>query len=847
MTVRLPKCWRFFYFLDLHKYLKDRKLLSLGLGVRISQYAYRGVNKRLEDGERMKKRKAFIPVCLVFAMLFTLVAGPAAFAALSFNEKTFTGAYGTFNGPTASVVYNGKLYVTDFYNGRVVEFDADTGNFLFEYGQTGSSDNQFNCPSGIAVDGSGFLYVADIYNNRIIKFKPNNGAITGWTTFGSGYNMPQGVTVKGTNVYVADTYNNRILKFSDLSGSSFVEIGSAGDANGKFMRPYDIAVDSFENIWVCDTFNNRVQKLDKNGVYIGKVTSNMCYGISVDKYDNIYVAERQNSVIKCIKAYATPIAFISTSSGFVRPIGTDVDSNDKLWVVDVNSGKVHYAQIQNPNIVPVTSAITLDIPASNTNDKLDVSSSVNLAGGVRSGILPAITINAHTSISTLPIQVEIPAGTTVTGPAGWTEEINVPTVKANNTVDPGTGNTVNSVIEIGFGSTLLTFDQAVKIVIPGKAGQQVGYSHGGGALTPITRVLTGNTQAIANAEIPAGGEGKIDVGADLVIWTKHFTLFATYTYTGGGGGGGGGVVQNKIPAAAPRIAGVDRFETAIAIAEQGWPNGADTVVLAYGYDFPDALAVAPLAKKLNAPILLTDKITLTSSTLAEIQKLKAKKIVLAGGTGVISQNIQDSLVAAYGQANVTRYGGESRYATAAAIAGALGNSTGKAIIVNGENGHYSDALAVSPYAAANGIPILFTRASALPAETSKVITDQKVTSTIVIGGEGAVSAGVLSQLPSAVRYGGENRYATSTTIINGLDFKYDKVFIVTGLNFPDALVAGNLAAYTQSPLLMVDKGLPDATKTFLTTNKASIKDMSIIGGQGAVSTSQVNEIQNTLK
>jgi len=294
-----------------------------------------------------------------------------------------------------------------------------------------------------------------------------------------------------------------------------------------------------------------------------------------------------------------------------------------------------------------------------------------------------------------------------------------------------------------------------------------------------------------------------------------------------------------------RLSGIDRFYTAISIAEQGWKAGADNIVLANAYSFPDALAAGPLAYKLNAPILLTDAATLTSSTLAEIQKLAPKKIILVGGTGVISQGIQDSLSAIYGKGNVIRYGGTDRYTTASSIAAALG-TTGRAVIANGENGHYADALTISTYAAHNGIPILFTQATRLPEATSRTLTNQKVNTTIVAGGEGVVSAAVFKQLDGATRYGGADRYATATAIAGGLNLNLNRVYVVTGLNFSDALVAGNLAAHSLSPLVMVDKGIPAATDTFLKANKAAISGLTIVGGQGVINTTQENTLRDIL-
>jgi len=55
-----------------------------------------------------------------------------------------------------------------------------------------------------------------------------------------------------------------------------------------------------------------------------------------------------------------------------------------------------------------------------------------------------------------------------------------------------------------------------------------------------------------------------------------------------------------------RLQGEDRYKTAIAISTAGWTT-SENVVLATGQNFPDALSATPLAKQLNAPILLVGK------------------------------------------------------------------------------------------------------------------------------------------------------------------------------------------------------------------------------------------------
>ena len=184
------------------------------------------------------------------------------------------------------------------------------------------------------------------------------------------------------------------------------------------------------------------------------------------------------------------------------------------------------------NNISVTdlSPVTFSVPSGVTDATLDVSALL-LAG---SGLIPAMTITADTSVGT--VTVVIPEGTTATGGAGWGGILNVPTVQPNSTVTIS-GGTVSSVVEIGFGDTLITFDKAVRILIPGKSGQRTGYSRSG-IFTEITTVCTDDTQATNNL-LSAGGDCKIDVGSDLVIWTKHFTKFSTYTTASSGGSSGG--------------------------------------------------------------------------------------------------------------------------------------------------------------------------------------------------------------------------------------------------------------------------------------------------------------------
>src|SRR5690606_2671706 len=97
-----------------------------------------------------------------------------------------------------------------------------------------------------------------------------------------------------------------------------------------------------------------------------------------------------------------------------------------------------------------------------------------------------------------------------------------------------------------------------------------------------------------------------------------------------------------VPQKTNRLAGDDRYRTAVAISQEGWKS-ADTVVLATGADFPDALAGGPLAYQQNAPILLTRPASLFEATEKEIVRLKAKKVIILGSTTAVSKAVEKKL------------------------------------------------------------------------------------------------------------------------------------------------------------------------------------------------------------
>ncbi len=294
-----------------------------------------------------------------------------------------------------------------------------------------------------------------------------------------------------------------------------------------------------------------------------------------------------------------------------------------------------------------------------------------------------------------------------------------------------------------------------------------------------------------------------------------------------------------------RLEGANRTLTAIAVAEKGWPNGASTVVLTRDDAFPDALAGATLAQMNNAPILLTNSQTLSPETAQEIVKLHPTKIIILGGTGVVSPDIQKALEQSY-KIPVDRIGGQDRFDTAAQIAQRVGNASGKVVIAYGLD--YPDALAVSPWAAKNGVPILLSLTDTLPAYTSAAIQQLNPSKTVIVGGSGVVSDAVMNALPNATRYWGDNRYETAASICeylgqaDGTQLNPSNVFVATGSNWPDALGGAALAGRDGNPILLAGSTLDPYEAEYIFYNYTVMTKVTPLGGEGVVSSDVVNEI-----
>ena len=231
----------------------------------------------------------------------TALLGQPSFFTNGFNQ-TSTAASGATSQPRGVAVANGKLYVADTNNNRVLVMTLPVAPGqppTAVYGQPNSTlalSNSGRSPTASTLSGpqgvfadSAHVIVADTANNRVLVYDANatSGAATlvlGQTSFTTTTANPGGASATtmqrptaaysdGTALWVADTGNHRVLAwktFPTSSGqaadvvigqSSFSAVlsnqGNAGASASSLSFPAGIV--SFQGVlYVADSGNNRV-------------------------------------------------------------------------------------------------------------------------------------------------------------------------------------------------------------------------------------------------------------------------------------------------------------------------------------------------------------------------------------------------------------------------------------------------------------------------------------------------------------------------------------------------------------------------------------------------------------
>jgi putative cell wall-binding protein len=263
-----------------------------------------------------------------------------------------------------------------------------------------------------------------------------------------------------------------------------------------------------------------------------------------------------------------------------------------------------------------------------------------------------------------------------------------------------------------------------------------------------------------------------------------------------------------------RIQGADRYEVAVSISEEGFPDGADVIYIAKGTDYPDALSAAPAAAFDGGPLLLTLPTSLPAVVKAEIQRLAPAKIVVVGGTASISASVFAELDELASE--VIRIGGSDRFEASRNLVNYTfmeqNGDAGVARVYVATGNNFPDALSASAAAGAYGDAVVLVPGGfegTLDTPTYELIFAMSPFDAVVAGGPVSVNEGVLNSLQlmsfpyGAYRVWGEDRFEASWNIVRDGFSEASEIFIATGLKFPDALAGAALAGFRGAPLYVV--------------------------------------------
>lgn len=284
-----------------------------------------------------------------------------------------------------------------------------------------------------------------------------------------------------------------------------------------------------------------------------------------------------------------------------------------------------------------------------------------------------------------------------------------------------------------------------------------------------------------------------------------------------------------------RVAGANRFLTAVAISQRAYPDGLapthGTVYLARADVYADALAAGTLA---NGPILLVPKCgTVPQQVIDEVIRLQPDRIAVLGDVTAVCDQVLNDVA---GVVPSARYGGSDRYATAIAIADfrATQGPVTEVYVASGKD--------ASPDAVAGGVltkgPILTADANSPRSITDAaawVAAHPGITRVVALGGADVVPQSIVDTVAGGIatdRLSGPDRFATAAAIgtyeFHGAS---DVVYLARGDVYVDAIAAGSL---TDGPVYLVPStcALPESVRLAISSQRPSV--IVALGGPDVV-------------
>lgn len=205
---------------------------------------------------------------------------------------------------------NPRLLVADthYYRMLVYSPDGELQSNQQVGGESGFEPGQFAFVTDAVNDGDGNLYIGEYgASDRIQKFTREGEFVSQWGGTGSEpgqFLRPQSLVVDDQTLWIADACNHRIARY-DLRGTTpeMIDLwGVEGDGPGQLHYPYDLAIDQDGTVIVCEYGNQRLQRFTPEGKLLSSWGSPghapgqlyQPWGVVIDSNRRVHVLDSNN-------------------------------------------------------------------------------------------------------------------------------------------------------------------------------------------------------------------------------------------------------------------------------------------------------------------------------------------------------------------------------------------------------------------------------------------------------------------------------------------------------------------------------------------------------------------------
>ncbi|MDO9398416.1 MAG: cell wall-binding repeat-containing protein [Herbiconiux sp.] len=297
-----------------------------------------------------------------------------------------------------------------------------------------------------------------------------------------------------------------------------------------------------------------------------------------------------------------------------------------------------------------------------------------------------------------------------------------------------------------------------------------------------------------------------------------------------------------------RVAGGDRFSTAVEASQAAFEPGVPAVYITNGLHWPDALSAGPAASHDGGPLLLTEPNVIPAVLDSELHRLKPQRIVVVGGPNSVS----DAVLARLGDysSDVHRIGGANRYEVSRAVSlEVFGTWVPTRTMFVASGATFADALSAGAVAARAEAPVVLidTSGYGIDDPTRFFLFGSYLVVLAAVGGPNSISDNIYDQLGHFTKWEGVSRYVGADRFavnrgLNGGEYEngtypwpewQQTAYLVNGRNFPDALSATSLAAAEGARVYLTEQDcVPQQTLDLI--RGSHIDHLVLVGGPASL-------------